>query len=243
MIKSENGRLPETANFESRRRAYLEAGRAALIEHGPTLDSVLQAELLRPGTDSRYGVNIICRPSEELTRSIVDIQKHLRAHEPDQYYYPHSELHLTLLEICHSRTPKEVAEVISKLRPLLSCLFKDVHSIHLQNPEFGFDTHACAVAFLPADDSLQFDRAHLAQVLTASGIPIDSRYASQSAHVTVMRYVAPLRSGRQRWVDILSNIPLNRMLAWNVFNLSVTWGPNWYGMRSHVRETGLFLLS
>jgi len=67
-------------------------------------DEALIRELNFPGSDTRCGVNVICRPSEQVVAAITSIQDGLRAREPKQYYYPAADLHLTVSEIIHSRT-------------------------------------------------------------------------------------------------------------------------------------------
>jgi len=192
----DNLSFQDRSEFELRRRAFLNQGKVALRKDGAIDDAILRAELGTATTDLRSGLNIICRPSEQLRSVVVEIQDQIKRTEPDQYYYPETDLHLTLLEICHSRSPEELSVIVQKLSSSIPLLFQSVDSIHLDSPEVVFDAHACALAFLPCDNNLQRCRTAFVEILDKSISPY-SRYLPNSAHVTVMRYIAPLRSGRR----------------------------------------------
>lgn len=212
-------------------------GQLALMS-GPVLDRILIQELHSPHTDMRCGVNIICRPAIDVVEYIVAIQQYLSEFEPDQYYYPPSDLHLTLVEICHSRTPEDVsliADVVgSKIRRIaaVTALPK------VDSPMLVFDAHAVALNFLPVDEALQNARHSIREGLVNLGIPVDSRHETPTAHVTLMRYINPLRSAPKEWVSKLLHVPPKPNLAWSLSPVWLTWGANWYGMRSRIEEIG-----
>jgi len=66
----------------------IEEGEHKLLETGPILDDVLINEIKKSGTDRRYGVNLICRPSEIIMEHIQTIIEYLSNFEPNQYFYP-----------------------------------------------------------------------------------------------------------------------------------------------------------
>src|SRR4051812_24563074 len=55
-----------------------------LSVHGAVSDATLIQELAMPGSDVRHGVNLICRPSTDVSDLILSTQKCLRELEPDQ---------------------------------------------------------------------------------------------------------------------------------------------------------------
>jgi len=60
--------------------------------------------LLTAIDDSRYGVTLLARPSEQVKQQIRHHLAELMQLEPQQYYYPVSDLHLTVLSLisCYS---------------------------------------------------------------------------------------------------------------------------------------------
>ena len=205
---------------------------------GHVVDRILVQELESPRTDMRCGVNIICRPTTDVVEYIVSIQEYLRVFEPDQYYYPPADLHLTLVEICHSRTPEDVLRIAGIIGPEISRITAMASLPKVDSPMFVFDSHAVALNFLPTDNALQNARQSILEGLANIGISIDSRHEAKSAHVTLMRYITPLRSSAEEWVNHLLNVPLKPKLEWLLSPVWLTWGANWYGMRSRIEELG-----
>jgi len=65
---------------------------------------------------------------------------------------PPHRLHLTTLEVAHSRTPEEIAGMVSTIRPSLPALTSLTHTCRsrLVKPFISYDLSAIAVSFLPA---------------------------------------------------------------------------------------------
>lgn len=61
-------------------------------------------------------------------------------------------MHLTTLEVTHSRTPSEVAHLVDQMRPTVPALadFTLAHRSRLVRPMVSYDLAAVAVSFLPA---------------------------------------------------------------------------------------------
>ena len=208
------------------------------LQSGPLVDKILVQELNRPHTDMRCGVNLICRPTIDVVQYIVSIQEYLRIFEPDQYYYPASDLHLTLLEICHSRTPEEACLIADGVGSEIRRIAAMTSPPKVDSPILVFDSHAVALTFLPTDDALQNARQSILEGLLNTGISVDPRHETKSAHVTLMRYITPLRSASEEWISNLLNVPPKPKLTWLLSPVWLTWGANWYGMRSRIEEMG-----
>lgn len=65
---------------------------------------------------------------------------------------PPHRMHLTTLEVTHSRTPAQVARLVDQMRPTLPALtnFPFAHRSRLVKPMLSYDLAAVAVSFLPA---------------------------------------------------------------------------------------------
>ncbi len=202
------------------------------------IDPDLANELRTPNTDQRCGINFVCRPTTDIRNVIAGIQKHLKDVEPEQYYYPEVDIHLTLLEMSHSRTPQEVIEIANDLTPKLFSLFQGVEGFTLYSPELSLDRLGCAITFLPSNDQLQLTRDLLATRLRNCGMSLEPRYKATSAHISIMRYVLQPECDRQSWVHSVSDVLLDAKLKWQVTEVWMTWGPNWYGMRNRIQQAG-----
>lgn len=127
-------------------------------------------------------------------------------------------MHLTTLEVTHSRTPAQVANLVGQMRPTLPALtnFPFTHRSRLVKPMLSYDLAAVAVSFLPAagepvtspppcatatvdDDTLDHNvddrytyhhlRKDVFDLARTSGVDIASRYVVPSAHITLGRYL------------------------------------------------------
>lgn len=58
------------------------------------IDPYIDAE-----TDNRYGLSLIIQPSEETKLKIEQFIQTLKTIEPHQYYYPTTDIHITLMSI------------------------------------------------------------------------------------------------------------------------------------------------
>lgn len=61
-------------------------------------------------------------------------------------------MHMTTLEITHSRTPEEIEELVATMRPTIPALtnFTFGHRSRLVKPMLSYDLAAIAISFLPA---------------------------------------------------------------------------------------------
>jgi hypothetical protein len=205
------------------------------------MDATLVAELSRPGSDVRCGVNLVCRPADHVVDLALSIQNELRQLEPRQYFYPAADLHLTVLEFCHSRPAVEAERVAGTIRDSAATLFSDLPRFELASPVVATDSRAAVLRFRQPDERLSILRRRLRASAEQLGIPSDSRYVQTSAHVTLMRYIAPAAAEQGEWAGQVASA-VEQADAWTVSALWMTWGANWYGMRSRIAEAGPYML-
>ena len=115
-------------------------------------------------------------------------------------------LHMTVLEISHSKTEAEIEAFIAKLSTKATeiCDYTYNHRARLVKPMLGYDDSAVALSFVPAadEDGIQNERTvaddsytyhHLRRdiysLIKESGVDIASRYTVPSAHLTIARLV------------------------------------------------------
>lgn len=129
---------------------------------------------------------------------------------------PPHRMHLTTLEVTHSRTPHEIAQLVDKMRPTIPALtnFTHTHRSRIVKPMVSYDLAAFALSFLPAsgepvtspppvattdaqnnshhiDDAYTYHhlRRDVYDLARSTGVDIDSRYVVPSAHITLGRYL------------------------------------------------------
>ena len=54
---------------------------------------------IKNSSDSRFGITLLIRPNELIKANIQLFLDQLKAIEPNQYYYPDSDIHITVMSI------------------------------------------------------------------------------------------------------------------------------------------------
>jgi 2'-5' RNA ligase len=145
-----------------------------------------QAELdpwLTPATlDERRGLTLRARPPAHLIARMQELVAAFQQVEPDQYYHPGPEIHLTISSLISAYPGLAQSSPFT----LTYCgVTASPGAILLQ----GF----------PQGDTLQQLRTKLKSDVEQAGLShsIDARYALQTAHATLVRFRAPLRQPAQ----------------------------------------------
>jgi vesicle-fusing ATPase len=116
-------------------------------------------------------------------------------------------LHMTTLEMTHSRTERKIEELVAAMKPSIPKIvdYTYEHRARLIKPLVGYDAAAFALTFVPAageglsngrtlkDD--QYTYHHLRRdvygLCEATSVEVDSRYTVPSAHLTLGRFINP----------------------------------------------------
>lgn len=168
---------------------------------------------IEPGfTDPRNCLVFWARPPEHIIKLASHLQSLLKKAAPNLWLMPPHRMHLTALEVTHSRTPGEIASLVEQVRPAIPALtnYAFAHRSRLVKPMLSYDLAAVAVSFLPAagepvasppaadgsaahevDDSYSYHhlRRDAFDLVRATGVDIASRYVVPSAHITLGRYL------------------------------------------------------
>lgn len=131
---------------------------------------------------------------------------------------PLHRMHLTVLEVAHSKTPDEISEFVGLLRPHVQALadYTLTHRPRLVKPTVSYDATGVALSFLPAageallspvpspagaregvaeevvdGDAYTYHhlRGDVEGILRKSAVRVESRYQVPSAHITLGRYL------------------------------------------------------
>lgn len=149
----------------------------------------------------------------------------------DLWIMPPHRMHLTTLEIAHSRTAEEIASLVSSMRPIIPALtgMTFARRSRLVKPMISYDLSAVAVSFLPAAgeevlsapgqlqgstaESDNYTYHHLRRDvfnLASETVAIGSRYVVPSAHITLGRYLTQTEhetpESRERWIRTIDEI-------------------------------------
>ncbi|KAM7221356.1 RNA ligase/cyclic nucleotide phosphodiesterase [Rhypophila decipiens] len=189
---------------------------------GLAIDPVL-LRLENPGIepgfkDTRNCLVFWARPPDHVVKLACHLQHLLKTAASDLWLMPAHRMHMTTLEVTHSRTPDEISDLVSRIRPAIPALTNITYTnrSRLVKPMISYDLSAVAVSFLPAagervlsptlrarrhgenvsatlGDGYTYHhlRRDVYDLLQTTGVEVDSRYVLPSAHITLARYLTP----------------------------------------------------
>ncbi|KAK3332426.1 RNA ligase/cyclic nucleotide phosphodiesterase [Cercophora scortea] len=113
----------------------------------------LEKPEIEPGfQDPRNCLVFWARPPDHIIKLASHLQSLLLKAAPDLWLMPSHRMHMTALEVAHSRTPDEIASLVSAMRPTIPDLTNITYKnrSRLVKPLISYDLSAFAVSFLPA---------------------------------------------------------------------------------------------
>lgn len=211
------------------------------LTQNPTVspDAILRGLVIDnepPEFDPRNCITIWARPTSPVMDMVQEIQRQLiqvidpenltpegtkgntpvKTNKGPLWLMPRDCLHMSALEISHS-APKETTQaLLVSLRPHISqILHPPPQAPTLIKPQICFDSSALALTFLPdptQDFTYTHYRANLFDMVSMTGVPVESRYQVPSAHVTLARFIddVPPKQVKQLLAKITE---LNEQLA------------------------------
>lgn len=164
-------------------------------------------DLIDSPLDKGYGVTLVIRPNEHVRHRILNFLSALHVIEPEQYYYPSSDMHITVMPIisCYEGfdlkqiTVPEYIDLIHKCLPLqknIEINFKGITASPSCIMIQGFSQQ-------PVLDEL---RNSLRTVFKTSSLQqtIDQRYSIRTMHVTVVRFAKPFKA-KEEFIKVLED--------------------------------------
>lgn len=154
--------------------------------------------LINARGDTRRGVTALAylKGNPHLTKEIGDFLTELKRVEPRQYFYPESDLHLTILSIISCEPGLRLGELD---REAYSKTFRravqNAGPIKIHFRGVTASPSCILVQGFPEGEGLGRIRDRLREAFGASGLKtsIDARYRVSTAHATVVRFRAPIR--------------------------------------------------
>jgi vesicle-fusing ATPase len=172
--------------------------------------------------DPRNCLVFWARPPQKVRNLIDIIQQKLRDAAPGKHasrtpiaklirsgiwLMPLSNLHMTAMEVTHSKTALEIEHLVNILRSNCQAIADrpNTHRARLIKPMISYDSAALALSFVPAsgealthgrtaeDDKYSYHhfRRDLHSLITKGGVEVGSRYVVPSAHLTIARFNTP----------------------------------------------------
>jgi len=142
-------------------------------------------------SDQRFGITLLIRPQIEVKNAIQSFLNELKSIEPEQYYYPNSDLHITVLSIisCYEGFHLENISV-DEYSKIISKSLESINEFEVEFKGTTASDSAIMIQGFPKDKTLNVIRENLRTNLGKSNLQhsMDKRYPLVTAHLTVVRF-------------------------------------------------------
>ena len=153
--------------------------------------------LINNTKDFRFGITLLIRPSKSIKATIQTFTNELQTVDATQYYYPDSDIHITLMGIisCYEGFALNKISIKDYIEIIQRSLV-DINHIKIDFKGVTASPSAIMIQGFPTDESLTNLRNKLRENFKASALQqsIDSRYEIATAHSTVMRFQQKLQN-------------------------------------------------
>lgn len=191
--------------------------------------------------DTRRGITLLIRPNQGIKASIEGFLNDLKQIEPEQYYQPTSDLHITVLSIITCYEKFKLSNIcIQDYVDILQKNLKAASNIEINFKGVTASPSAIMIQGFLSNDTLNVIRDNIRVSFRKSGLQqsIDSRYSIQSAHMTVVRFRKPFAQK----TDLLKRIENYREFDFGTFStntMELVYN-DWYQRKEFVKELHKF---
>lgn len=193
--------------------------------------------------DARYGITLVIRPDENLKNEIQKFLNKLKIIEPNQYFYPASDIHVTVMSIISCYDGFDLSQI--SIAEYIKIIEKSIQGCSGFDIEFrGLTTSPSCVmvqGFL-SSETLDKIRDNLRKNFKSSNLQqsLDKRYSIQSAHSTVVRLREKLKN-RDEYLDFIKQHRNFYFGKFPVDTVELVFN-DWYLRKKYVKRICLFKL-
>jgi 2'-5' RNA ligase len=188
-------------------------------------------------SDNRFGLTLIIRPDIQAKNNIQVFLDELKEIDPDQYYYPNSDIHITVMSIISCYDGFDLATIsIPDYVAIIEKSLAGIPDFEINFQGITASPSAIMIQGFTNSNSLNDLRNNLRTNFRSSGLEesIDKRYSIQTAHSTVARFRKPI-SNKEKLIEILEKYRDFSFGKFKVEQLYLVYN-DWYQRDKSVKE-------
>ncbi len=201
-------------------------------------------ELIDSKNDGRYGMTLLARPSQPVKERITEFLKEVRCIAPHQYFYPESDMHLTILSVvsCYSGFSLDKISTDSYVEKIGEVL-QSVEPFEIHFKGITASPSCILIQGFPENNHLEKIRNKVRVAFRKSDLQhsIDKRYEIQTAHLTVIRFRKPIQQP-EKFISVINQYRENDFGRSMMDEVELV-GNNWYQQKEKVQLIKRFSLS
>ena len=151
--------------------------------------------------DARMSLVVLIRMSSNITNNIIRHMEELKLLEPDLYYYPQEDFHITVMDILKGELGRTIPANINEYINTISRCAEEISAFEIL---FDGMTASDNVALVKGyyEESLEVFRKMLRDNLKQQGLPLEERYETFSSHISVARIPNKLKNPNE-YIDFI----------------------------------------
>jgi 2'-5' RNA ligase len=155
---------------------------------------LIDPALKYPGQDRRFGLTLLIPLKGTIARNLCQLSINIGTIEPEQYLYPQSDLHVTVLDLIGAHEGFEKEE--KKIRKSVKVIKEAAHDLSPFEIKFKglIATPAAILAKGYCDSSLQLLRRRIRERAAKEDFNLQERYETFSSHATIVRFGKKLKN-------------------------------------------------
>ena len=185
--------------------------------------------LISSDQDDRFGLSLIIRPSVAIKNEIQKFLSELNRIEPHQYFYPNSDIHITVISVisCYSGLQLAQIKVPEYIKLIEKCL-KNQQPLKFSFKGITASPSCIMIQGFTNDDGLNQLRNRLRLAFKNSDLEqsMDERYLIQTAHATVFRFKEKLDE-KEKFLEIIEKYRDYDFGTFEVDDIELVYN-NWY---------------
>jgi 2'-5' RNA ligase len=162
--------------------------------------------LINSSKDTRRGVTVLSYLSDEIVVAISELSEKLKIIEPEQYYYPTHDFHLTVLSIITCVEGFKLSDIdVKEYSEAFEQALEDIGPLKIHYSGVTASSSCILVQGFPDNDHLTIlrDKLRLSFKKFSLYTTIDLRYEISTAHATIVRFQSPLRDS-EAFIQLLA---------------------------------------
>lgn len=204
-------------------------------------DKYIIDPLIDSPTDKRLGITLLARPDILTNEQIQNVLESLTKIEPDQYYYPMSDIHITIMSIISCFEGFKLNDInIEDYKKIITKCLPEQERLEIEFKGLTASPSCIMIQGFLLNDTLEIIRENLRATFRNSNLQqsIDKRYAIQTAHATVVRFRKPL-ANKDKFLQTIESFRNFYFGKFTVKNLSLVYN-DWYQRKEKVTELARF---
>jgi len=179
--------------------------------------------------DKRFGITLLIKPPESIKKKVQIFLEEIKQIDPYQYYYPNSDIHITILSIISCYNGFQLDQIsIPDYTNLIKKSLNKIDKFEMKFKGITASDSGIMVQGFPENEILNDLRNNLRENFKNSDLEqsIDKRYSLQTAHSTVVRFRRKLQN-KNEFLEIIEKYKNYDFGSFEVKKLELVFN-DWY---------------